>query len=432
MPIIRRQKPKGYTVISNYMFTQDVLSLKAVGLFCYMVSRPEGWNFTERGLASQLKDGKASIASALHELRDKKYLQMETRQKDKRGRIIGSAYYLYQIPYDIDRSTLAETVFTGDADRVGEFRIEKVTNFTMLSNYHLLDGLSLKAMGLLSYILNLPDDWQSFSVDFFRSKFNDGRTAITSALKELQEHHYIQISQSRNKNGTLGKSIYTIYEYPYDLYGEDVVGTKMVEQETNNDIPELLTNLPCPENPHTVKQDTGNRTTENQVTEIPAMGKQESGNQPQINIIKPNTPKTNIKAANIKSSSSHLYLQENLALRNEMKMKIKQQINYDAIIQRNDELEERMDNDDISLEEYNRFFVHPRYLSSIINAMTDVYCSDSPEIYVGANKTCSKYRIIENFEMLTLRDIREIIQRLIENKPQNMRAYIQVMLHNYL
>lgn len=435
MPIIRRQKPKGYTVISNYMFTKDVLSLKAVGLFCYMVSRPEGWNFTERGLASQLKDGKASIASALHELRDKKYLRMETCQKDKRGRIIGSAYYLYQIPYDIDRSTLAETVFTGDADRVGEFRIEKVTSFTMLSNYHLLDGLSLKAMGLLSYILNLPDDWQSFSVDFFQSKFNDGRTAVTSALKELQEHHYIQISQSRNQNGTLGKSIYTIYEYPYDLYGEDVSGTEMVEQETDNDIPELLS--PCPENPHTVKQDTDNQSAENQVTEFRAAEVQStefqaSENQPQINIIKPNTQERNIKTASIKSSSSQQQQEDNLALRNETKMKIKQQINYDAIVERNDELAERMDNDDISLEEYNRFYVHERYLMSIINAMTDVYCSKSPEIYVGANKTCSKYRIIENFEMLTLRDIREIIQRLIENKPQNLRAYIQVMIHNYL
>lgn len=432
MPIIRRQKPKGYTVISNYMFTKDTLSLKAIGLFCYMVSRPEGWNFTERGLASQLKDGKASIASALHELRDKKYLRMETRQKDKRGRIIGSAYYLYQIPYDIDRSTLAETVFTGDADRVGEFKIERVTNFTMLSNYHLLDGLSLKAMGLLSYILNLPDDWQSFSIDFFRSKFNDGRTAITSALKELQEHHYIQIDQSRNANGTLGKSIYTIYEYPCDLYDDDIVGTEMVEQETDSDIPELLTNLPCPENLHTVKQGTDNQPTENKVTGFQAAENQGSENQPQINIIKPNTQKRNIKNASIKSSFSHQQQNENFALRDEMKRKIKQQINYDAIIKRNDELEERMDNDDISIEEYNRFYVHPRYLSSIINAMTDVYCSESPEIYIGANKTCSKYRIIENFEMLTLRDIREIIQRLIENKPQNMRAYIQVMLHNYL
>ena len=176
MPIIRRQKPKGYTVMSNYIFTKDKLSLKAIGLFCYMVSRPDGWNFSERGLASQLKDGKASIASALKELKEKKYIKMEPYQKDKLGRMIGSAYYLYQIPYNVDRSTLSEAVFTGDANR-GEFKIEKVTNYTMLSNYHLLDGMSLKAMGLLSYILNLPDDWQTFSVDFFQSKFDGGSSA---------------------------------------------------------------------------------------------------------------------------------------------------------------------------------------------------------------------------------------------------------------
>ena len=68
-----------------------------------MVSRPEGWNFSERGLASQLKDGKASIASALKELKEKKYIRMEPYQKDKLGRMIGASYYLYQIPYDVDR-----------------------------------------------------------------------------------------------------------------------------------------------------------------------------------------------------------------------------------------------------------------------------------------------------------------------------------------
>ena len=433
MPIIRRQKPKGYTVMSNYIFTKDKLSLKAIGLFCYMVSRPEGWNFSERGLASQLKDGKASIASALKELKEKKYIKMEPYQKDKLGRMIGSAYYLYQIPYNVDRSTLSEAVFTGDANR-GEFKIEKVTNYTMLSNYHLLDGLSLKAMGLLSYILNLPDDWQTFSVDFFQSKFDGGRTVVTSALKELQERKYIQIKQSRDERGLLGKSVYTIYEYPYDLFGEEPVNTEFVEKETDTKCFDSLREMsaaPCPENPHTV-----NQTTEKQDTEIPFAANQDSANRasenpPHIIINKPSIKKRNINNASIKSSSSESSVASQ-QLREEMKMKIKQRIGYDSIISLDNDLEDRMDNDEISIEAFERSYIHPRHLMSIINAMADVYCSDSPEIATGQNKVCSKYRIIENFESLTRRDIKIIVDRIIENKPQNVRAYIQVVINNYL
>lgn len=433
MPIIRRQKPKGYTVISNYMFTKDKLSLKAIGLFCYMVSRPEGWNFSERGLAAQLKDGKASIASALKELKEKKYIKMEPHQKDKLGRMIGSAYYLYQIPYNIDRSTLSKAVFTGDANR-GEFKIEKITNYTMLSNYHLLDGLSLKAMGLLSYILNLPDDWQTFSVDFFQSKFDGGRTVVTSALKELQERKYIQIKQSRDEHGLLGKSIYTIYEYPYDLFDEDSIHTEFIEQKTGESCFDSLkksTLTPCPENPHTVNRDTEKQATENQAAEKQDSDKRDAENQPHININTPNIKKININKAIIKSSSSQS-AESNPEAREQTKMMIKQRIGYDSIIATDNELEDRMDSENISLEEYNRRYIHPRYLMSIVNAMTDVYCCNSPEVIVGTNKTCSKYRIIENFETLTRRDIKEIVERIIKNKPQNVRAYIQVIINNYL
>jgi len=415
------------------MFTNDTLSLKAIGLFCYMVSRPEGWNFSERGLASQLKDGKASIASALKELKEKKYIRMEPYQKDKLGRMIGASYYLYQIPYDVDRSTLAEAVFTGDANR-GEYKIEKITNYTMLSNYHLLDGMSLKAMGLLSYILNLPDDWQTFSIDFFQSKFNGGRTVVTSALKELQERKYIQIKQSRNEQGLLGKSIYTIYEYPYDLFGEEPINTEFIEQKTEEKCFESLSNSisPRPENPHTVNRAAGKQDADNPVTANRDSENQGAENPPHRNIKIPNINKININKAIIKSSSSQTETVNNVQIREEMKMKIKQHIGYDAIISLDNELEEQMENDELSIDEFNRRYIHPRYLTSIVNAMADVYCSELPEIEIGHNRTCSKYRIIENFESLTRRDIRIIVERIIENKPQNVRAYIQVIINNYL
>lgn len=51
------------------------------------------------------------------------------------------------------------------------FRVEKTRNYTVMSNYHLRDkSLSLKAKGLLSLMLSLPEDW-----DYRRAEWSDGR-----------------------------------------------------------------------------------------------------------------------------------------------------------------------------------------------------------------------------------------------------------------
>ncbi len=67
---VKKQK-KCYSQISNTVAGDPYISLKAKGLFLFMESKPEGWNFTIRSMSKQLKDGIDSISSALKEL--KKY-----------------------------------------------------------------------------------------------------------------------------------------------------------------------------------------------------------------------------------------------------------------------------------------------------------------------------------------------------------------------
>ena len=189
---------------------------------------------------------------------------------------------------------------------------------------------------------------------------------------------------------------------------------------------------PCPDFPHTVNQAAEKQDADNPVTANRDSENQGAENQPHRNINTPNINKININQAIIKSSSSQSNMVNSVQAREEMKKKIKQRIGYDAIISFDNELEEQMENDEISLDEFNRRYIHPKYLTSIVNAMADVYCSVPPEIEISRNRTCSKYRIIENFESLTRRDIRIIVERIIENKPQNVRAYIQVIINNYL
>ncbi len=95
------------------------------------------------------------------------------------------------------------------------FRVHKTSGFTVMSNGHLRDSnLSLKAKGLLSLILSLPDDWVH-SVKGYVSFCADGERSVTSALKELKEFGYVTVEKVNPKPGSNKFTyIYNIYEKP--------------------------------------------------------------------------------------------------------------------------------------------------------------------------------------------------------------------------
>ncbi|MDE6141278.1 MAG: helix-turn-helix domain-containing protein, partial [Bacilli bacterium] len=93
------------------------------------------------------------------------------------------------------------------------FKIEKTKNYTIMSNYHLRDiNLSLKAKGLLSFMLSLPEDWD-YSLNGLVSVSKESKKAIRSILNELKENGYLIVEQTREKNGYY-KYNYIIYEVP--------------------------------------------------------------------------------------------------------------------------------------------------------------------------------------------------------------------------
>ena len=73
--------------------------------------------------------------------------------------------------------------------------------------------LSLKAKGLLSLILSLPEDW-NYTTRGIACICRDGVDSISSALKELEQHGYLIRRRVRFENGRLGDVEYTIYEKP--------------------------------------------------------------------------------------------------------------------------------------------------------------------------------------------------------------------------
>ena len=94
------------------------------------------------------------------------------------------------------------------------FKIEKNKDYTIMSNYHLRDReLSYKAKGLLSFMLSLPEDWD-YSLNGLCAISKESKDGIISILKELQEHHYIEIEKVRGDKGYFEYN-YLIYEIPH-------------------------------------------------------------------------------------------------------------------------------------------------------------------------------------------------------------------------
>lgn len=101
------------------------------------------------------------------------------------------------------------------------YRVEKNRNYTVMANHHLTDPrLSLKAVGLLSRILALPDDW-SFSISGFTKICREGKDAIRAALAELEAAGYIQRRQLHDETGAFAGNEYIIHEAPQPSPGEE-------------------------------------------------------------------------------------------------------------------------------------------------------------------------------------------------------------------
>ena len=94
------------------------------------------------------------------------------------------------------------------------FRIEKTRDYTVMSNYHLRDrSLSLKAKGLLSLMLSLPEDWD-YTMEGLARICKDGIDSISGGIRELEAHGYLVRARVRNENGQRGSIEYTILEQP--------------------------------------------------------------------------------------------------------------------------------------------------------------------------------------------------------------------------
>lgn len=277
------------------------------------------------------------------------------------------------------------------------YRVERTRDYTVMSNHHLKDtSLSLKAKGLLSLMLSLPDDW-NFNMRGLSSICKEGLEAIGNALKELEKAGYMVRNQLRGANGRITDTEYIIYERPQkpDPAGPDTAGP---------DTPPPDTTLPYPGNPDVVEPDMADPSAEN-----PAL----------LNTKKSNTKKTNTQRPNIHSfpppapsapPAAPMAPVEGMKEIFERREDIKAQIEYDLIA-----------------DPCNR-----TQLDEFVEIMLEVALSRSPTMKIGRDAEYPTAFVQQRFEQLNSEHIRKVLDGIHENTTRvwNTRAYLLAALFN--
>ena len=97
MAVFRIERTRDYTVMSNHHLRDKALSLKSKGLLSMMLSLPEDWNYSTRGLAKICKEGVDAIGGALRELESAGYI-VRHQMRDRQGRISDTEYVISEQP----------------------------------------------------------------------------------------------------------------------------------------------------------------------------------------------------------------------------------------------------------------------------------------------------------------------------------------------
>lgn len=141
--------------------------------------------------------------------------------------------------------------------KIAVIRVIKNRNYTVMSNTHLKDKrLSLKAIGLLSVVLGLPEDWH-YTVNGLVGIVKDGKDSVESAIKELKKNGYLRVEKIYpNANSNRIQYQYTFFENPQEVDFQPLENQGIEKQGVETQVLE---------NPYTYK-DTNKQNTNNKNT----------------------------------------------------------------------------------------------------------------------------------------------------------------------
>lgn len=188
MAVVRSEKNSGFTRISNSLFKEKNMSLKAKGLLSLMLSLPDDWDYSINGLVGLSTDGKDSVMKALSELERFGYLKRR-RVTDEKGHFAGYEYDIFEQPQS--DTPYAEKPCTGNPNTDNPIAGKPYTeNPPQLTTKYINDE-NIK-------LLSKSDDETDGQLSLTGDKSQSGNT-ITVSVKEAAEHIYSAYPRKEGK-----------------------------------------------------------------------------------------------------------------------------------------------------------------------------------------------------------------------------------------
>ena len=281
------------------------------------------------------------------------------------------------------------------------FRVERNTGYTVMSNHHLRNKeLSLKAKGLLSQMLSLPEDWD-YTLAGLSYINRESIDAIRTAVWELEKAGYITRRQGRDEKGKMTAIEYTIYEQPQP--------------------PEL--DCPVLENPTADNPILENPTTDNPTSENPTQLNKDISRTNLPKKEKSNTDLSITHSIPIHSLNPLPYGEDEAAQPPERKGTERNDAYrvYEEIIKDNIEY-------DILLQDMK--FDHDR-LNEIVDIILETVCTSRKKIRIAGDDYPAEL-VKSKFMKLNSEHIRFVLDCMQENttKIRNIKQYLKAVLFN--
>ena len=275
------------------------------------------------------------------------------------------------------------------------FRVERNSGYTVMSNHHLRNKeLTLKAKGLLSQMLSLPEDWD-YTLAGLSHINRESIDAIRTAVWELEKAGYILRRQGRDEKGKMTAIEYTIYEQPQPMLENPIPGKPMLENPT--------TDNPTSENPTQLNKDisrTNLPKKEKSITDL------SSTHSIPIHSLNP-LPLDEDEAA---EPPERKRTERNDAYRVYEEI-IKDNIEYDILLQ-------------------DMKFDHDR-LNEIVDIMLETVCTARKKIRIAGDDYPAEL-VKSKFMKLSSEHIRFVLDCMQENttKIRNIKQYLKAVLFN--
>lgn len=186
MPVFRVDKSRDFTVVANCIFKDRSLSAKAKGILVEMLSLPESWDFTLKGLTTLFTDGIDSIRQGINELESHGYIVRE-RKRDARGRLGGMEYVIYETPHKaVENSPVCasskEDNPTAENPTQESSTEEMPTTYKELSNSNTYSISMTKEENTDSFLPEVPESFEDCA-----SVEKSGRKEVTETSTAREE-----------------------------------------------------------------------------------------------------------------------------------------------------------------------------------------------------------------------------------------------------